>query len=889
MDQCFHCGLPLPSGLEYALDIKGDKRRFCCTGCMSVCRTIFDAGLEGFYRRTPEGIQLSPPGDLSEALPKELLHYDIDEVQSDFVPELGDEREISLLVEGIHCAACVWLIENSLARTKGVVTAGVNLTARRLKLRWDNRLTPLSGIIRGIASVGYKAVPYSLDLARGALKAERKDLLLRMAFAGFSMMNLLWISVSLYSGADKGEYRSFFHWVGFSIATPTLFYSGYPFLKGAWAGLRRLHLTMDLPIAIGAMATYLYSLLVTLKLTGLGDVYYDTVVTFIFVILVGRYIESISRRDATAATERLFELQPKVATVRKGDDESLVPLRSIVKGDLVIIRPGERVPVDGEVVEGASYVDEAMLTGESMPALKKLGDSVAGGTINNDGAILVRVSATGMDTALSRIINLVEEAQSSRAPIQRIADAVVPWFVLATLFLAAITFLIWQSESIDKALLAATSVLIITCPCALGLATPMAIAVATGFGSSKGVLVKDGGALERLAGVDHFVFDKTGTITKGRMEVGEVTALEGSSEASLISLLAALERKSSHPIGEGIVRYALEKGVDFTSLPLENFINVPGCGIKGIVNGVEVAAGTYGWLETMNVEMGSLKEDQPGSIVATKVYCAMAGRLTGILTLSDSLRDEAGEVIASLRKSGMGLTLLSGDRKSVAEAVAAEVAGSTGGMEVIAEVLPGDKSRIIADLKNGGRTVAMVGDGINDAPALVTADVGIAIGSGTDVSIESADIVLMGGSLHNLITAAELSKRTLRTIRQNIAISLMYNVILVPMAMLALVTPIFAAIAMPVSSLLVIGNAAGLQVVETDTSGLTQAETDRLNIIYAFLVGRQELLAGTVANFEIYDPDTGSLLKVQDVTDKDGGAVVLQSGIPTKRSEARDP
>ncbi|MDT8316969.1 MAG: heavy metal translocating P-type ATPase [bacterium] len=819
MDQCFHCALPLPSGLEYELEIKGEKRRFCCRGCMSVCKTIFDAGLEGFYRRTPEGIQLSPPEDLSgdltgapsDAFHADLLHYDIDEVQSDFVPELGPVREINLLVEGIHCAACVWLIENSLARTKGVVSASVNLTARRLKLSWDNRQVLLSDIMKGVASVGYKAVPYTLDLARGALKAERKDLLLKMAFAGFAMMNLLWISVSLYSGADEGKYRSFFHWVGFSIATPTLFYSGYPFLKGAWAGLRRFHLTMDLPIAIGAMATYLYSLLVTLKLTGPGDVYYDTVVTFIFVILVGRYIESISRRDATAATERLFELQPRVATVKRGSDESLVPLRSIVKGDLVIIRPGERVPVDGEVVEGASSIDESMLTGESMPALKNPGDSVAGGTINNDGAILVRVSATGRDTALSKIINMVEEAQSSRAPIQRIADSVVPWFVLATLLLAGITFFIWQTESTDKALLAATSVLIITCPCALGLATPMAIAVATGFGSTKGVLVKDGGALERLAGVDHFVFDKTGTITKGKMEVGDVTALEGRAgdEAmpGLLSNMAALERRSSHPIGEGIVRYAKEKGVDFSSLSVEDFVNIPGCGIKGRIDGVEVAAGTYGWLETMNINMEALKDYHSNSVAATEVYCAIGGSLAGMITLSDRLREEAAGVMASLRKKGVGLTLLSGDRKAVAEAVAAEA----GGMEVLAEVLPGDKGSLVAGLKKKGRRVAMVGDGINDAPALVTADVGIAVGSGTDVSIESADIVLMGGSLHNLITATELSKRTIRTIRQNIAISLMYNVILVPMAMMALVTPIFAAIAMPVSSLLVIGNAARIR------------------------------------------------------------------------------
>ena len=516
--RCFHCGLPvtpksqvlgLPGGVEHA---------FCCTGCKSVCEAIFAAGLDGFYRRTPEGEVFGPPPEP----PKELALYDLDAVQEEFVPTLGGQREINLLVEGIHCAACVWLIETGLAGLPGVEEARVNLTGRRLKVRWDNGRVKLSAILRRLADVGYAAVPFDPEASEGALQRQNRKLLYRMAFAGFAMMNLLWISIALYSGADRGEFRGMFQWIGFLIATPTLIYSGYPFYKGAWSGLRSGHLTMDLPIAIGVTNTYLYSLYVTASGTLVGDVYWDTVVNFLFVILVGRFLESLSKRKAVASTQRLLDLQPKVATVLRDGDEVVLPIRAVKPGEVVLVRPGEKIPVDGQVLAGRSAVDESMLTGESEPVVKGEGAAVCAGTLNGPAPLQVRVEGLLRDTALGRIIRLVEDAQASKAPIQCMADRVVPWFVAVTLGLGTLTFLFWWGDGVEKALMAATAVLIITCPCAFGMSTPMAIAVASGLGARRGILVKNGAVLEGLSSIDHFVFDKTGTITEGRPAVTTV-------------------------------------------------------------------------------------------------------------------------------------------------------------------------------------------------------------------------------------------------------------------------------------------------------------------------------------------------------------------------------
>ncbi|HDK37730.1 MAG TPA: heavy metal translocating P-type ATPase, partial [Thiolapillus brandeum] len=700
---CFHCSLPLPDQ-NFSAKIDGEERRFCCFGCQSVCEAIYAAGMEGFYQRTPEGTLLEPP----PTPPEDLGLYDIEEVQAEFIHENGQEREIHLLVEGIHCAACVWLIEHTLNKLPGVLSARVNLSAKRLLLRWDNSRIKLSEIIGQLARIGYTATPFDPEAAEGILKKQTRDLLFRITFAGFTMMNLLWVSIALYSGADEGEYRSLFHWVGFTLATPTLFYSGWPFLKGAWISLRTGHLGMDLPIALGATATWAYSSWVTFGNLPDHQVYFDTVVNFIFVILIGRHLEGVSKRHAVAATQRLLDLQPRVALVVQGGEEKSLPIRRVQMGDRVMVKPGAKIPVDGIILEGESQVDEAMLSGESSPVSKHPGDKVSAGTVNSEGTLIIEVTGTLTNTALGRIIRLVEEAQASKAPIQCMADRIVPWFVLATLSLATLTFFIWFHKDIEIALMAATSVLIITCPCAFGLATPMAIAVASGQGARHGILVKNGAVLETLSHVDHFVFDKTGTLTQGKMKVMKLISAGNLDKQQLLTMAAAGERLSEHSIAQAIVGAAEEAGLDYRSMETSRFSSKSGQGIKARINGHELIIGNPGWLSANGVSVDENLEYSSQVLeeqAISAIHIAIDGIHQGIIGIADNLRPDARSLIKSMQAQGIELTLLTGDRRRVAEAVARQL----GNMHVIAEVLPEDKDRVIADLQKQGKQVAMVG------------------------------------------------------------------------------------------------------------------------------------------------------------------------------------
>ncbi len=815
---CFHCSLPIPPEEVVTAEIEGEVQEFCCTGCKAVCQAIYDAGLEGFYQRTPEGACLAPPPEI----PKELALYDLDEVQEEFVGDLGEAREIHLLIEGIHCAACVWLIEHTLNAMTGVVSAQVNLSGKRLHVKWHNGQVALSKIMQRLGQIGYAAVPYDPELAEGALKRQNRHLLYRMAFAAFGMMNLLWISIALYAGASEGEFRGMFHWIGFALATPVLLYSGFPFYKGAWSGLKNFHLGMDLPIAIGASITYLYSVYVTVTGSQLGEVYYDTVVNFLFVILVGRYLEAISKRQAVAATQRLLDLQPRVATLLLEDREKVVPIRAVNTGDVVLVKPGERIPVDGVVLDGTSGVDESMLTGESQAVLKGVGDEVAAGTINSHGALQIEVRGSLKNTALGRIISLVEEAQASKAPIQCLADQIVPWFVAVTLALATLTFLFWVNTDFEVALLAATSVLIITCPCAFGLATPMSIAVASGLGAKYGILVKNGEVLETLSAINHIIFDKTGTLTEGGLSVvaihGEASGWKESDDtcppeiASLMSRLGAMERFAEHPSARAVLDWLERRELDHRQYKAEEFRYRPGQGVSARVAGELLLAGNPSLMAASGVASSErfdrLAWEMDGRGVGS-IRVAVDGRQVALIAIEDRLRDDARDLISALKQEGLKLTLLTGDRRQAAEAIAERL----GGLEVIAEVLPEEKDKHIARLQENGFRVAMVGDGINDAPALARADAGFAIGTGTDVAIASADIVLMSSELEKVRLAIGLSRRTLRTIRQNIGISILYNLIMVPLAMAAIVTPLVAAISMPMSSLAVIGNSARIRTL----------------------------------------------------------------------------
>ncbi len=811
--------------------------QFCCYSCKTVCETIYGAGMEGFYKRTPDNETLQPPPEIDS----QLEVYDLDEVQGDFVDGLGDIREIHLLVEGIHCAACVWLIERRLAMVDGVMDAYVNLSAKKLKVKWDNRKIKLSRILQILGQIGYAAVPYDPEAAEGQIKKANRQLLFRLGFAGFAAMNLMWISIALYTGADEGKFKELFYWLGFGLATPTLIYSGYPFFRGAITGLLNCHLIMDLPIAIGATITYLYSCYVVISGSEIAHVYFDTVVNFIFVILTGRYLEAMSKRLAVQSSQRLLDLQPKISTLIEGDETKIVPIRALKEGDWVLVKAGEKIPVDGVILKGEGIIDESMMTGEFVPVAKFKGDYVSAGTTNNDGVLTIEVKNTLKNTALGKIIHLVDEAQSTRAPIQCTADRIIPWFVSVTLILATLTFFFWVNKDFELALMAATSVLIITCPCAFGLATPMAIAVATGVGARMGVLVKHGAVLEILSSIKDFIFDKTGTLTQGKMlvstlydipldQTGRIESINVDEERMaqldqrqkyILSLAWYLEKQSEHMIAKAIVsfaqQYALQHWIRQTLKSsdddLEYIKVISGSGIQASYQNRQVAIGHLNWIK----EKASLSPDLVAELEqemqqyhvsgSSVVYIWVEAQALMAFLVEDKLREDAPGIIKKMHEQGFHVTLLSGDKQEVAQYMADKL----GIEEVIAEVMPDQKDQLIQQKQQQGLKVAMVGDGINDAPALVRADVGIAMGSGTDVSIESADVILVNGELAKIPLAAELSWATLTTIKQNIGISIVYNIIMVPLAMAAMITPLVAAISMPLSSLLVIGNAARLR------------------------------------------------------------------------------
>lgn len=807
---CFHCGQAIPDGDLVLKPINNQQQNFCCHGCASVCEVIHEAGLESFYQRTPEGDLLSPP----PAPSKDIELYDYDEVQEQFVNDLADKREITLMSEAIHCAACVWLIEHTLAKTPEVLLARVNFTNKQIKVRWDNSRIKLSEIIRKLNAIGYDASPYDASASEEAYKKANRDLLYRLGFAGFAMMNAMWFSVALYTGAaDDGEYRTYFHWLQFLIATATLAYSGQPFIKGAITSLKSRNIGMDVSITLGIFTTYFYSIWVTITPGHSGEVYFDTMIDFMFLLLIGRYLEAISKNKAIDASRRLMDLQPKIARKKVGEEEKVVPIRALLKGDLISIKPGEKVPVDGIITAGQSMVNESMLSGESKEVLKEVGKPVIAGTLNVDGHLTVEVDKILQNTQLGKIVHMVEEAQGSKAPIQCTAETIMPWFVSVTVSLALASFVYWFfNVGLEMAVITATAVLIITCPCAFGLATPMAVAVAAGVSARNGILVKNGSVLESLNAMDHFVFDKTGTLTKGKMQLVGEHFQTPEQRTQLLQAIGSIENKAEHSLAYAVVS-SIKQEFGYSAKnwkPVDDFKVHSGKGVSASIEGNLYHIGTATWLSSLNIEISPALEQlalTKAEQAQTAIWVSVNNQVETLLFLEDQIREDAAELIQRLKAKGKQVTLLSGDLEIVANRVAQQL----GGMQVIAEVLPEDKNAVISQLQAKGQKVAMVGDGINDAPALVRADVGIALGSGTDVSMESADIVLMNNEILAVDTAVELSARTLRTIKQNIASSIFYNVTMLPLAMSGMLTPLIAAITMPISSLVVIGNAARIR------------------------------------------------------------------------------
>jgi len=742
------------------------------------------------------------------------------------------ETRLDFPVKGMHCAACVNKVEHALRDVPGVRDAVVNLATERATVRLDGQGPSLERLREAVAGAGYTVpaditrTPELADREQAARQAEMRHLQVKFLVGAV-------LSVPVLLGNMHELFPWVPHWLRepwllWALTTPVQFWVGWQFHRAFVKELLHRSASMNTLVSIGTNAAYGFSVAVTLWPDAFASTgampYYEASALLITFLVLGRLLEARARGGTSEAIRRLLALQPRTARVVRAGREEDLPIDAVVAGDLLRVRPGERVAVDGEVVEGASAVDESMLTGESLPVEKGPGSTVIGGSINRTGTFAFRATRVGRETVLARIIQLVEEAQGSKAPIQRLADRVAAVFVPLILVIAAITFLVWwlwgPEPAFFHALVSAVGVLVIACPCAMGLATPTAIMVATGKGAELGVLVKSAEALEVLHQVRLIVLDKTGTLTIGRPAVTDVVPVPGESEDELLAVAAAAEQGSEHPVGEAIVTEAKRRGVAVP--PVSDFQAVPGHGVDALAADGRILLGNARFLRSRGIEIDALEARGRELAAESKsvVYAAFGGELYGLIVVADVLKPEARAVVIALRQLGLEVAMLTGDSRVTAEAIARQA----GIDRVLAEVLPEQKAAEIKRLQEGGRRVAMVGDGINDAPALAQADVGIAMGSGTDVAIAAADVTLMRGDLRGVVTAVELSRRTIRVIKENLAWAFGYNLVLVPVAAGVLypiwgiqLSPILAGAAMALSSVSVVANSLRLKRFRTTT------------------------------------------------------------------------
>jgi Cu+-exporting ATPase len=745
-------------------------------------------------------------------------------------------EKVVLPIQGMTCASCVKRVEKALSSAKGVVQAVVNLATEKATVEYIPQEVSIKDLKKTVEEAGYQILEIKAgDSTLGEEDIVEKEKLVR-ELELFKLKRKLIIGAILLVPILILMYGAFFleKWIGLShetnfflqflLATPVQFWAGIQFYVGFWKAAKHKTSDMNTLIAVGTSAAYLYSLIVTfaphsIMVKGLEMmVYYDTSAAIIVLILLGRFFEARAKGKTSEAIKKLIGLQPKTARVIRNGDELDIPVSDVAVGDLVMVRPGEKIPVDGVVKEGYSSVDESMVTGESLPIEKKVGDRVIGATINKTGTFTFEATRVGKDTVLAQIVRLVQEAQGSKPPIARMADIIASYFVPIVISIAIITFIIWfffgPPPALTYAFLNFIAVLIIACPCALGLATPTSIMVGTGRGAENGVLIRGAEALETAHQLNTIVLDKTGTLTKGEPSVTDVIESEGFTKQEVLMLAASAEKGSEHPLGEAIVKKAKEDDLNLKAP--KNFNAIAGQGIEAMIDSKEVLFGNLRLMEEKKIRLNGLlgkAEDLSGK-GRTPMFLAVDGKAAGLIGVADTLKENSKQAVEMLHRMGLEVVMLTGDNERTAKAIASQI----GIGRVVAEVLPEKKAEEIKKLQSEGKKVGMVGDGINDAPALAQADVGIAIGTGTDVAMESSDITLIGGDLRGVVTAIALSKATIRNIKQNLFWAFAYNTILIPMAAGAffpffgiLLKPIFAAGAMAFSSVTVVSNALRLR------------------------------------------------------------------------------
>ncbi|MGY2487853.1 heavy metal translocating P-type ATPase [Cupriavidus sp. CP313] len=804
---CFHCGLPVTDTEPLAAELDGSRRVFCCGGCQALAQTLHAAGFAHLYG---EEARFARPIDDDARREAEPIWaaYDTPELRSQFVRPLdGGRAEITLAPENIRCAACAWLIEQHLSRQPGVESAVANVTTRRVVVRWRDGAQTVAGLLAALAGIGYMAWPFEVSRTDQQDRRARRGLLMRMAVAMLGMMQVMMYAWPIYTHEatiDPGQLQ-LMRWASFALTLPVVFYAASPIFAGAWRSLRQRHMGMDVPVAIGIGAGFAASALATMR--GVGEVYFDSVTMFVAFLLLARYLELRVHQASRSGAEMLARQLPATCErlAATGAAGERVPVARLRAGDLIRVKAGEIVPADGAVVAGASELDESMLTGESRPVRRAAGETVLAGSFNTASPLELRITRVGAGTRLAEIVAVLDRALAEKPRLATLADRVAGWFVATLLVLAALTGLVWGLW-IDpsRALLVTIAVLVVSCPCALSLATPAALAAAGAALSRRGVLLTRGHALETLARVTDVVLDKTGTLTEGRFAVAAVEPLADADRAQCLALAAAMERGGEHPIARALV--AAAQGNAGMPLQVSDMRNVPGQGLEALVDGRRLRLGRADFVAALRPDSGQAPDtgrsdaDHPG---ATVVWLgAQAGPLARFV-LADVERAQTPGLLARLSELGVRCHLVSGDHADAVRWWASHF-----GIECVAgAVTPEGKRDYVAQLQQGGAVVLAVGDGINDAPVLAQAQVSIAIGSGAPLAQAGADAVLTHGGVAEIATALAVSRQTRRVVRQNLGWAFFYNVVAIPLAATGLVTAWMAGIGMSLSSLLVVANA----------------------------------------------------------------------------------